>query len=82
MLAVDEQGLDLRLLIGGEAERLSEVLELAVGVHMAHAAALLTLVGCGGIVLSEGGSGGSESECAAECEGEEFVAHDLIVLRS
>jgi hypothetical protein len=85
LLAIDQQRLDLRLLIGGEAEFAGHPLELPVGVHMTGSAAGLTLIGLGwiglalirgwGRVLGKCGAGDTEREQAAEGEGEELIAH-------
>jgi hypothetical protein len=75
LLALDEQGLDFFLLVGGQVEFAGHALELTVGVHAHTAAAGFGWRGClalvggrgRGSVLGEGCARDAEGENAAEC---------------
>ena len=80
LLAIDEQGLDLALLIGGQAEFLVICASCRSG-FMRMPRPLrdpgLTLIrGWGRGVLGDGGAGYAEGEQAAQGEGKEFVSHN------
>jgi len=66
LLPLDEEGLDLCLLVGSQAEFAGESLKLPVGIH-AHPAAtlgwagLILIWGWGWVVLGQSGAAGAES---------------------
>jgi hypothetical protein len=74
LVAIDQEGLDLALLIRGERKFFAHVLQLTIGVHATRAARTalrLTLIGGGwGSVLRKGRAGDAECEEAAEREGD------------
>src|SRR5581483_10242129 len=92
LLAVHQNRFDLVLLIGGEIQRLAQMLELTVGIHrpaMSVAPLALLLAAAGlGLILRRGWSGAlilrvesgvrAEREQAAECNGEKFVSHGYL----
>ena len=77
LLAIDEQGLDLALLVGRQVELARHVLQLRVGVHAAGPAPLLSLLRLirrrgRGTVLRLDGRRAAEHEHAAKSESYEF----------
>ena len=74
LLAFKQQRLDLRLLVGGQAEFAGQALELTVGIHSHPASALrrtglVLILWWGWVVLGHCGARHAEGEKSAECQG-------------
>jgi len=75
LLAINENGLDLALLIGAKVELPGHVLKLFVGVHAHGTATLFPILRWRSVVLGKGESGpsGAKQQCAGKCEVEQSV---------
>src|ERR1017187_5241568 len=76
---IDEQGLDLGLLIGGQVKFPRQALQHSVGVHLVRTARSRPLIlrrWC--VVLRDCGCGDGERNERAQSEREELVFHEMI----